>query len=136
VLNITIEFEQARVPVTVLRLEGELDAATFQDVINRAGELIEQGTGHILLDMGGLTYMGSSGLFAIRSVAVMLRGERPPDPESGWGAVHELAPRDSDTVAELKLLNPPTQVDRVLERTGLKRYFETFDDSRAALESF
>lgn len=135
-LSITIELERARVPVTVMKLDGELDAANFQDLINRAGELIEQGAGHILLDMGSLTYMGSSGLFAIHSVAMLLRGETPPDPEAGWGAIHQAELRDSDEVTQLKLLNPLTQVDRVLDRTGMKRFFETFTDRQAALESF
>lgn len=135
-LSITIGLERARVPVAVMKLDGELDAATYQDVINRAAELIEQGAGHILLDMGELTYMGSSGLFAIHSVAMMLRGEAPPDPEGGWGAIHEAEPRDSEKVDELKLLNPLPQCERVLDRTGMKRFFETYDDRRAALESF
>lgn len=135
-LSITVEQESARVPVTVMKLDGELDAATYQDVINRAAEAIEQGASHILLDLATLTYMGSSGLFALRSIAMLLHGEQPPDPEGGWGAIHESERRDSEKVSELKLLNPPAQVDRVLDRTGMKRFFETFDDRRAALESF
>lgn len=135
-LSMTTELERARVPVTVMKLDGELDAATYQDVINRAGELIEQGASHVLLDMSALTYMGSSGLFAIHSVAMMLRGEQPPDPEGGWGAIHQAERRGSDKVDELKLLSPQPQVDRVLERTGMKRFFDTFTDRQAALDSF
>ena len=135
-LNIMVEHETARVPVAVMKLVGELDASTYQDVIARAAELVEQGTGHILFDLGELTYMGSSGLFAIHSVAMMLRGETPPDPEDGWGAIHRLEPRGSEMVAELKLLNPLVQVDRVLDRTGLKRYFETHNNRQTALAAF
>jgi anti-anti-sigma regulatory factor len=135
VLNITVEHESARVPVAVMKLEGELDAATYQDVIARAAQLVEEGAGHILLDLGELTYMGSSGLFAIHSVAMLLRGDSPPNPEDGWGAIHSLEGRQAET-AELKLLNPLVQVDRVLDRTGMKRFFETFTDRQAALASF
>lgn len=51
--------ERARVRV---RLEGELDlstAATFQDAVL---ELMENGWSSILVDLGGLTFMDSSGL--------------------------------------------------------------------------
>jgi anti-anti-sigma regulatory factor len=66
----------------------------------------------------------------------MLRGDTPPDPEDGWGAIHSLESRQSEAVAELKLLSPQAQVDRVLERTGLKRFFETHNDRQTALASF
>jgi anti-anti-sigma regulatory factor len=135
-LTITINQESSRVPVSVMRLDGELDAASYLDVIARARELNEQGTTHILLDLERLTYMGSSGLFALHSVAMLLRGEEPPDPEQGWAAVHAAAEGDSEAVEHIKLLDPQPQVDRVLERTGLKRFFETFTDRAAALRSF
>lgn len=135
-LTITISHESARVPVAVMRLAGELDAASYLDVIARARELSEQGTSHVLLDLEELTYMGSSGLFALHSVAMLLRGEQPPDPEHGWGAIHSAEQRDSEAVENVKLLDAQPQVDRVLERTGLKRFFATFTDRAAALRSF
>jgi anti-anti-sigma regulatory factor len=136
VLTITITNESARVPVAVMTLEGELDAASYLDVIANARQLSEQGTRHILLDLGSLTYMGSSGLFAIHSVAMLLRGEEPPDPEHGWGAIHSLDRPQSEAVENVKLLNPQPQVDRVLERTGMKRFFEAHTDRAAAIGSF
>ena len=120
--------------VAVMRLDGELDAATYLDVIARARELADGGTRRMLLDLADLSYMGSSGLFALHSVAMLLRGEAAPDPEGGWGAIHQAETRDR--VAELKLLNPQPQVDRVLERTGMKRFFEVYTDRAAAIASF
>jgi anti-anti-sigma regulatory factor len=136
VLNITVSHKNGRVPVAVMKLEGELDAASYLDVIARARELAAQGTSHVLLDLGDLTYMGSSGLFAIHSVAMLLRGAEPPDPEHGWGAIHSVDSGGSEQVQPLKLLNPQPAVDRVLERSGLKRYFETYTDRAAAIASF
>jgi len=136
VLNITIGHENARIPLAVMKLEGELDAATYLDVIARARQLSEQGTRHILLDLGDLTYMGSSGLFAIRSVAMLLSGAEPPDPEDGWSAMHATESGESEAVKSLKLLDPQPQVDRVLERAGLKRFFETYTDRATAIGSF
>jgi anti-sigma B factor antagonist len=58
-LRWTLSPERARVRV---RLEGELDlatAATFQEAVL---DLMESGWSTILVDLGGLTFMDSSGL--------------------------------------------------------------------------
>ena len=135
-LKITVDHESGRVPVAIMKLEGELDAATYLDVIARARQLVDEGTRYVLLDLGQLSYMGSSGLFVIHSMAMLLRGEEPPDPESGWGAIHEVAGKETETVERLKLLDPQPQVDRVLERTGMKRFFQTYTDRAEAIGSF
>ena len=134
-LNITVELEQGATPVAVMRVEGELDQSNYLDVVNRARELSDAGTRNVVLDLSNLTYMGSSGIFALRSMAIVLSGDEPPDPEGGWGAIHELEGRSTDT-SRVKILGPQPQVDRVLERTGMKRYFETFTDRAAAVASF
>jgi anti-anti-sigma regulatory factor len=136
VLKIAVTQETARVPVAVMSLEGELDAASYLDAIASARQLIADGTSYILLDLEGLSYMGSSGLFVVHSVAMLLRGEEPPDPEGGWGAIHQADRDDSSVAAHLKLLAPQPQVDRVLERSGMKRYLETYTDRAEALGSF
>lgn len=135
-MKLSVERETARVPVAVIRLEGELDASNYLEVIELAREVAAGGTSHVLIDLGGMTYMGSSGLFALHSVAMLLRGEQPPDPEAGWGAIHSLDRPQSDTIENVKLLEPQPQVERVLERTGLTRFFEVHTDRAAALASF
>jgi anti-anti-sigma regulatory factor len=134
VLTVTVTQEDARVPVTVMSLDGELDAASYLDVLNSARQAIADGASFILLDLGSLTYIGSSGLFVVHSVAMMLAGQEPPDPEAGWGAIHQLEQTESE--GRLKLLSPQPQVDRALERTGLKGFFETYWDRAEALGSF
>jgi anti-anti-sigma regulatory factor len=136
VLTIVVTQEVARVPVSVMSLEGELDAASYMDAIASARELVSGGASYILMDLGSLTYMGSSGLFVIHSVAMLLRGVEPPDPEAGWGAIHEAEAGDSEAASNLKLLSPQPQVDRALDRSGMKRFFETYTDRAEALGSF
>lgn len=135
-MKITVTHESVRVPVAVMSLEGELDAASYLDAITRSRELVAEGTSYILLDLESLTYMGSSGLFVVHSVAMLLRGEEPPDPEDGWGAIHQADRDESAAAAHLKLLAPQPQVDRVLDRSGMKRFFETYSDRAEALNSF
>lgn len=136
-MNITVEHEPAPTePVAVMRLEGELDQSNYLHVINKARELRDAGTRQLVLDLADLNYMGSSGIFALRSIAIILGGDEPPSPDDGWGAIHELGNRSADEVKRVKLLSPQPAVDRVLERTGMKRYFETFTDRAAAIAAF
>ncbi len=135
-LTIGVNQESARVPVAVMKLDGELDAASYLDMLAGGRQLVADGTGYILLDLEDLSYMGSSGLFAIHSIAMLLMGEEPPDPEAGWGAIHETDRDKSAAGDHLKILGPQAQVDRVLERSGLKRYFQTYTDRSEALAAF
>lgn len=134
-LNITVEHEDAAQDVAVMTLEGELDQSNYLEVIDRVREARDAGVTAVLLDLTGLTYMGSSGIFALRSIAMVLDNTEPPDPEGGWGAIHEMDNRATDT-GRVKILNPQPAVDRVLERTGMKRFFETFTDRATALAAF
>lgn len=135
-LTIGVSHERARVPIALMKLDGELDAATYLDVIAQTRQLIAAGDTHVLLDLEALSYMGSSGLFAIHSMAMLLTGNEPPDPEGGWGAIHATSHEEAAAAARLKLLAPQPQVDRVLERSGLKRFFATYADRAEALGAF
>ena len=89
-LTTTTEEVSARVPLTVLTLEGELDASNFERLIDEVRTLYDNGTRNLLIDLGGLTFLASSGLVALHSIVRLLHGEPPPDLESGWDALHSL----------------------------------------------
>ena len=63
-MNISISQVQGKVPVTVVKLEGQLDGQTYQDLINKAREAYKAGWHDFLLDMSDLTYISSAGLAA------------------------------------------------------------------------
>lgn len=46
----------------ILRIAGELDYTVSQDARAKLRELLESGSGHLDVDLGGLDYMDSSGL--------------------------------------------------------------------------
>ncbi len=48
--NILVGEEQGNVPVTVLRVEGDIDASTHKTLESKASEVIEAGASNILLD--------------------------------------------------------------------------------------
>ncbi len=136
-MKMTVSQEQAQVPVTLLKIEGDLDGSNYQELIARAKELYQAGARHLLLDMSGIPYMGSSGLVALHSIALLLQGQEPPNPEEGWRAFRATSQGPGPGMHQyLKLLNPPPQVDRVLQKSGLKTFFACFTELPAALASF
>jgi anti-anti-sigma regulatory factor len=128
---------QAEVPVTVLHIKGELDASNYHLVIDKAREAYALGARNLLLDLSEVPYMGSSGLVAFHSVALLMRGEKPPDPETGWGALRSIdQEREAGLQQNVKLFNPQPKVERVLEMAGFDQFFEIFTDQETAIASF
>ena len=124
-------------PVTIVRMEGQLDGQSYQQLIARAKELFETGARDLLLDLGGLTYISSAGIVALHTIALLLRGEALPDPEQGWSAVKSVErTREAGIQKHVKLLDVRPEVNSVLEMVGLTAFFEAYTDREAALRSF
>lgn len=136
-MNISVTKEAGNVDVTVLRVEGQLDGQSYQDLIVKARELFSAGSQDFLLDLTDLSYISSAGLVALHSIALMLKGEEMPDTEHGWSAYRSMG-RGSEAgmQAHIKLLNPREEVKSVLEMVGFDRVFEIFNDRDEAVKSF
>ncbi len=136
-MNITAEQRAARVPVTLFRLQGDLDGSNYLDLIARAEDAYQGGAKHLLLDLGGVPYMSSAGLVALHSAVQLLRGDQPPDPTAGWSTLKSVALEQPTSAQPLvKLLNPQPRVTRTLEMSGMNVFFEIYTDEAAALASF
>ena len=120
-LNFMVGQEQGNVSVTVLRVEGDIDAATHKDLQDKAAEVIEGGATHILLDLGGVNYMGSAGFRAIHAITNMLGDE---------------ASSGLSKSPYLKLLNPTDAVGRVIKTLGFDVYLDIYQDRNEAINSF
>jgi anti-anti-sigma regulatory factor len=132
-MNTTVE--QPSPSVAVVGLDGELDASNFTEVIETGRRLYEVGARVLVLDLSGLSYMASSGIVAIHSLARVFDGQQPPDPEAGWQAMHDLGAdvERGRSMNHVRLVAPGPSVDRVLDRTGLKRLLPVFETREAAL---
>ena len=120
-LNIMVGQEQGNVTVTVLRVEGDIDAATHKTLQDKAAEVIEGGATHILLDLSGVNYMGSAGFRAIHAITNMLSD----DTSSGLSKSPYL-----------KLFNPTDAVARVIKTLGFDVYLDIYQDRNEAVNSF
>jgi len=120
-MNILVGQEQGSVPVTVLKIEGDIDASSYKQLQDKAAELIEGGAQNFLLDLGLVDYMGSAGFRAIHAIANMLNKEAQ---EGMFKSPH------------VKLLNPQGEVARVIKTLGFDSFLEIHSDRSTAIASF
>ena len=137
-LTTTTEQVSGPVPITVVALEGELDASNFERLVDDVRGLYEAGTRHLLVDLAALTFLASSGLVALHNIVRIMHGEEPFDPEAGWGALHSIDNdiEDEATQREVQLAGPQPAVARVLQRTGIDRMFVIHADRAGGIADF
>ena len=135
-MTIDVEHLDGTPPVAVVALDGELDASNYEQVIEVVRDAYTRGARGLVIDCAGLSFMASSGLFALHSAVRIMRGETPPDPEEGWGALHQMSHDHDSDASTVCLAAVQEPIGRVLERTGMLRLFATDasrDDAVAAL---
>jgi anti-anti-sigma regulatory factor len=136
-MNISVSQVQGKVPVTVIKLDGQLDGQTYQELINKGREAYKAGWRDFLVDMSDLTYISSAGLVALHSLALLSKGENLPDTDQGWAAYRSMGrSKEAGMQQHMKLLNPRAEVQSVLEMVGFSAVFEIFTDLDAAVKSF
>jgi anti-anti-sigma regulatory factor len=136
-MNISVSQMQGKVPVTVIKLEGQLDGQTYQELITKAREVYKAGWRDFLVDMSDLTYISSAGLVALHSMALLAKGEELPNTEEGWSAFRSMSrSKEAGVQQHMKLFNPRAEVQSVLDMVGFSAVFQTFTDLDEAIKSF
>ena len=135
-MELTVTKAQGKVPVSVIKIKGDLDASSYLELVKAAQELYDAGVQDLLLDMTDLAFMSSAGLASLHIITKLFRGEKS-DTADGWNTFKEIdRNRDSGLQKHIKLFNPSADVDNVLDTVGFKQFFEVFTDFDAALQSF
>lgn len=138
VLQTTVEQAEGPVPVTILALNGELDASSYERVIDTVRRIYDAGGRRLLMDLTGLAFISSSGLVALHSSLRLMRGEAPPDLDQGWGALHAIGNEigGGSELANLRLCGTQDAVQKVLDRTGIGGLIPSYPDRATALAAF
>src|SRR5574338_515921 len=105
-MTIDVEHLGGSPAVSVVALDGELDASNYEQVIAIVADAWARGSRGLVLDLSKLSFMASSGLFALHSALRIMRGEPPPDPEAGWGPLHELSHDHERAAANVRIAAP------------------------------
>jgi len=132
-MEITATIEKARLPITVVRINGNIDSASYQDFQSQVEGLITNGAKYLLLDLSAAPFISSAGLRAIHNIFNQLR------------AIHKDA--DDDSLRKnmslgaykspyLKVSNLSKEAREVFELGGFDTYIEVHPDLKSALASF
>ena len=111
------DFRIERVPrdkIQLIRLSGSLDMYSFPRLETQINTLFQQNQFAILLDCRDLDYIGSAGLGALIGFAKQAR-------EKG---------------GDVKLLNVPERIFKIIELLGFTKVLQVHNDEAAALASF
>lgn len=100
-LQIGVSREEGDRAVATLRLTGSVDANTQGQLEDKAKEAIDGGAEYLLIDMSGVSYLGSAGMRAVHAITNMLSPEDPG--------------MRSD---RLKIVSPSDAAGRVLKTLG------------------
>ena len=131
-MEIAITHEQARVPVTVFQVNGNLTGNTYQQFEDMARVEIKGGAHYVLLDLTDVGYISSAGLRSLQYLLSLL----PRPQASTQDAEKKGAARPIQKSPYLKLLNPSLRVLQPLQLVGFDAFFEIYDDYRQAIDSF
>lgn len=106
--------ERDEAGVAIVSLKGRLDAASSQEAEQRMNALIDAGNKSILVNLGNLDYISSSGLRVLLASLKRLK----------------------KTGGDLRLACPKPAVRDVFTMAGFHRIFAIDDDEASALNSF
>jgi anti-anti-sigma factor len=81
-MDIQVSTENGLVPVTVMQVEGNIDAQTYQEFQEKAEELIKAGTRYLLIDLSHSPFVSSAGLRALHQIFNKLRASDTQNPMS------------------------------------------------------
>jgi anti-anti-sigma regulatory factor len=136
-MNLTEDRVQTPVPITIVRIQGDVDGSNYRQLIDRMREIHTAGARRLLIDLAGVPFMSSAGLVALHSIAQLFQEKPLPNTEDGWGAIRALEHAAKDGKQPfVKLLHPQPRVATVLDQTGLLPFFDVHTDEAAALASF
>ncbi len=100
--------------VTIVALEGDIDAGTSPELKSRLDHLLSGGSRNFVIDMSAVRFIDSS---AIATLVHLFKRVRIGD---GDVRISGLQPR----------------IQRLFELTRLQRVFDTFEDRESAVASF
>ncbi len=131
-MEIDVSIHQAKVPVAVMRLKGEINATNFVMVSDKAYEIYQNPARDLIIDLSEVTAISSTGMAALHKVALLFSGV----PQSIQQGANPDFTHSSNARKHAKLLNPQPDVEKSLEGAGMKLFFKIYRDLDDALASF
>lgn len=132
-MEITVLHERGQVPVTILRVKGQINAATFEQLQDEAQKAYERGARNILLDLSEVSYMSSAAFRALHYIFKLLRTDTP---DEGDEAMKRGILEGTFRSPHLKLVNPSRAVLETIKMAGFDMLLEIHQNVNEAVRSF
>jgi anti-anti-sigma factor len=132
-MEIAVSSEQGRVPVTVFRIKGDIDVASYEQLQTAARQAFEAGTRNLLLDLTEVAYISSAGFRALHHIFTLLRTDSPDESDE---AMSKGLRNGTFKSPHLKLLNPSPVCLQALTTAGFDMFLEIYHDLEVAVASF
>jgi len=131
-MEIKVSIHQAREPIAIMQVRGDINASNFLQVVEKADELYGNPARNLILDLSEVPSISSTGVVGIHKIALIYSGV-PQDVEENENPdfTHVSTARK-----HIRLLNPQPEVEKTLEKSGMKLFFKIFNNIEDALKSF
>ncbi len=134
-MEVKVAIENGRVPVTVIHVDGNIDASTCETFKNKVDEVIEGGVRYILVDLIHAPFISSAGLRTLNDIFNKLR-TLYPDTDLSEEEIKKGISAGTYKSPHLKLLNLSENARTSFEMSGFDLFLETFTDRDKAIASF
>ena len=121
-LQIQVSKAEGSLAVTVFKMIGEITSDNYEQLQSKAQAEYDGGMRRLLIDFSGVTFMSSAGLRSVHAIYKMLMEEGEKEGE------HKSK--------NIKLLNVPEKIMKLVRMTGFHEFMDIFDDYDKALSSF
>jgi anti-anti-sigma factor len=134
-MDIQVFTENGRVPVTVMHVDGNIDAQTYEQFEAKAEELINDGARYLLIDLSHSPFVSSAGLRALHKIFNDLRARDTENPVSEADVRRGISAGTYKS-PHLKLLNLSKETRTAFELSGFDMFIDTFNNKEDAIASF
>lgn len=127
-----ISYERTPVPVAVVRVRGDINAATYEQLRDRAKREIERGAERIVLDLVDVPHISSAAFRAFHFIFHIMRTDAPEDSDEAMRAGMRAGTYHS---RHLAIARPTPRVKEVLQLAGIHHFIAVYDEVQAALDA-
>lgn len=132
-IQIVVSQQQGRVPITIFKINGNIDASSADQLQTQADQAFAAGTRNLILDLTEVKYMSSAGLRVLHYIFKLLRSNTPAESDE---TMQQGLSTGAFKSPHLKLVNPSSTVLEVLTMTGYDMFIEIHHRLKEAVDSF
>ena len=132
-MEVTILHNQGHVPVTVFRVDGDIDSSNHEELERIVFQEIDAGTRYVMFDLSTVPFISSAGFRSFMKIFKRLRGLSEGISEED---AHKGVNMGAYKSPHLKLFKPNKLVAGTLKIAGFDMFLEVHEDMQTAIVSF